>query len=261
MLLLLLLKNIYCIYKVAYTFRLSKYYLPTHPVVFLFFSRPSNFIEVYIYIYINKKKTMSNSKMKARKDRESLESRNKDLNVIKNILDSMNVEYDPAVMPQLLAYAYEHTADVLDRAQKLAVHAGRLVTEVRPSDVSLAIRSGKTAVINKNARSSIYTTKKIAADRVNSREIPRPSSTWGVYLPKRASIASVPLHDNYIVTVDDPETNDSKYNKNNNMMMNNTKTTTGGSNNNSNNNTNSKKRKAPDNEEIEAAFEKRPRTN
>ena len=116
-------------------------------------------------------------------------------------------------------------------------------------------------MINKNARSSIYTTKKIAADRVNSREIPRPSSTWGVYLPKRASIASVPLHDNYIVTVDDPETNDSKYNKNNNMMMNNTKTTTGGSNNNSNNNTNSKKRKAPDNEEIEAAFEKRPRTN
>eukprot|EP00943_MAST-04B_sp_MAST-4B-sp1_P004681 g4681.t1 len=227
------------------------------------------------------------SKYAARNNKDSIETRNKDLNVIKNILEVMKVEYDPAIVPQLLSCAYEYTSSVLDRAQKLAVHAGRLPSQVRPSDVSLAIRSGRTGITYRNTRSGIFTAKKLMADERNKKPIPRISSTFGVYIPKSAAPASVSLFDNYIVTIDDPTTNDSKNNKNN---SNNTKpnttttntappialptTTTGttattpattdtNASITESSVTNPKKRKAPDDDdgEIEAAFEKRPRIN
>ena len=71
------------------------------------------------------------SKQKVQRDRQALESWKKDIKVVEGILESMGVDYDPAVVPQLLACAYEHTTSVLQRAQKLAIHAGRTAVEVR----------------------------------------------------------------------------------------------------------------------------------
>ena len=106
---------------------------------------------------------------------------------MEGILKSMGVDYDPAVVPQLLACAYEHTTSVLQRAQKLAIHAGRTAVEVRPKDISLAVRSGPTGASYRSARSGIFTTKQLVAKTVNSKPIPRVSSTFGVYLPKKAA--------------------------------------------------------------------------
>ena len=127
------------------------------------------------------------------------DTRNKDLNLIQNILKSMGVEYDPAIVPQLLSFAYDHASNIVDRAQKLAMHDGRRASEVGPADVSQTLRSGSTGVTYRNVRSGIFTAKRQAAFAVNKKPIPRISTTWSVYLPKKAAPAKVPLFDNYIV--------------------------------------------------------------
>ena len=202
------------------------------------------------------------SNQKVQRDRQALESWKKDIKVVEGILESMGVDYDPAVVPQLLACAYEQTTSVLQRAQKLAIHAGRTAVEVRPKDISLAVRSGPTGASYRSARSGIFTTKQLVAKSINSKPIPRVSSTFGVYLPKKAAPVVVPLLDNYVVTVDKPATNDSKGTKEQKSgstvepspPVASTKTEEQPA------PPNPKKRKSPDDEEeVNAAFEKRPR--
>ena len=202
------------------------------------------------------------SKQKAQRDREALESWKKDIKVVKGILESMGVEYDPAVVPQLLVCAYEHTASVLQRAQKLAIHAGRTAVEVHPKDISLAVRSGPTGASYRSARSGIFTTKKVVAKAINSKPIPRVSSTFGIYLPRKAAPAAVPLLDNYVVTVDKPATNDSKGAKGQKSgpTSDSSPPVTSAKTGEQPAPPNPKKRKSPDDEEeVHAAFEKRPR--
>ena len=123
-----------------------------------------------------------------------------DSQTVRTILSSMGVaSYDASIVSQLLAFKDRHVVNVLGRARKMAAHAGH--SDVKPDDVSLAIKSGKAS---RRALSGLHTSLQEAAQNANKLDIPRISSTFGLCLPVNAPPAVCALAENYIVTVNEP---------------------------------------------------------
>ena len=126
-----------------------------------------------------------------------------DAQAIKAILASMGVDsYDTSVIPQLLAFKKIYTTNVIKRAQKIAMHANpRGNAVIKPSDVSLAIKSGESA---RRADAGAHDALLDTALIVNRKPIENISQTFGLLIPKNAPAAVCPLNENYIVTVNEP---------------------------------------------------------
>lgn len=126
-----------------------------------------------------------------------------DAQAIKAILASMGVaSYEASVIPQLLAFKKIYTTNIIKRAQKIAMHANpHGSTMIKPSDVSLAIKSGGNA---RRADAGTHGALLETAQIVNRKPIERISQTFGLIIPKDAPAAVCPLNENYIVTVNEP---------------------------------------------------------